>query len=213
MTPAPASRSPTVSLSRSTPPRVWAKVPVSGSASAMASSRSTGEISRREIGRKVVPSSRYACLRLASRVAEENSACCAPPGNGDSGQDSAGGERRSRAGVRARRAERSWSRRAHLHGRGSHEIPAEEPTLRCRDHRRQVGGAMEVSPKPTAGSARICSGLEKHLLVTFSSVAEPEIRSFLQENNVPYLVKPFEVADLISHARRLLQKAHAAASS
>jgi two-component system NtrC family sensor kinase len=57
------------------------------------------------------------------------------------------------------------------------------------------------------------SGLEKHLLVTFSSVAEPEVRNFLQEKNVPYLVKPFEVADLISHARRLLQKAQAAGAS
>jgi PAS domain S-box-containing protein len=55
-----------------------------------------------------------------------------------------------------------------------------------------------------------CAGLQKHILFTFSSVAEPEIRGFLQENNVPCLVKPFEVADLISHARRLLQKAQAA---
>jgi len=57
------------------------------------------------------------------------------------------------------------------------------------------------------------SGLEKHLLVTFSSVAETEMRNFLQENHVPYLVKPFEVADLISHARRLLHKAQAAGAS
>jgi PAS domain S-box-containing protein len=55
-------------------------------------------------------------------------------------------------------------------------------------------------------------GLEKHLLVTFASVAEPEVREFLQNNQVPYLVKPFEVGDLISHARRLLQKAGAAAA-
>jgi PAS domain S-box-containing protein len=56
-------------------------------------------------------------------------------------------------------------------------------------------------------------GMEKHLLFTFSSVAEPEVRSFLQEKNVPCLVKPFEVADLISHARRLMQKAQAAGAS
>ncbi|MFZ0801853.1 MAG: GAF domain-containing protein [Terriglobales bacterium] len=55
-------------------------------------------------------------------------------------------------------------------------------------------------------------GLEKHLLVTFASVAEPEVREFLQNNQVPYLVKPFEVGDLIAHARRLLQKAHAVAA-
>ncbi len=54
------------------------------------------------------------------------------------------------------------------------------------------------------------SGLEKHLMFTFSSVVEPEIRSFLHDNNVPYLVKPFEVGDLISQARRLLQKTRAA---
>jgi len=56
------------------------------------------------------------------------------------------------------------------------------------------------------------SGMEKHLLFTFSSVAEPEVRSFLQGKNVPCLVKPFEVADLISHARRLMQKAQAASA-
>jgi CheY-like chemotaxis protein len=55
-------------------------------------------------------------------------------------------------------------------------------------------------------------GLEKHLLVTFASVAEPEVRDFLQNNQVPYLVKPFEVGDLIGHARRLLQKVNAAAA-
>ena len=55
-------------------------------------------------------------------------------------------------------------------------------------------------------------GLEKHLLFTFSSVAEPEIRAFLHENNVPCLVKPFEVADLIAQARRLLQKTKAASA-
>ncbi len=57
------------------------------------------------------------------------------------------------------------------------------------------------------------SGLEKHLLVTFSSAAEPEVRDFLHENNIPYLVKPFEVADLISQARRLLQKTQAAGAN
>ena len=55
-----------------------------------------------------------------------------------------------------------------------------------------------------------CPTLEKHMLFTFSSVLEPEIRSCLQEKNLPYLVKPFEVADLIAQARRLSQKALAA---
>jgi two-component system NtrC family sensor kinase len=59
-----------------------------------------------------------------------------------------------------------------------------------------------------------CPGMENHLLFTFShSVEQGDERIFLQENNIPYLVKPFEVADLISQARKLLQKAHAAAAS
>jgi hypothetical protein len=55
--------------------------------------------------------------------------------------------------------------------------------------------------------------MEKHLLFTFSTVAEPDVRTFLLEKSVPCLVKPFEVADLISHARRLMQKAQAASAS
>jgi PAS domain S-box-containing protein len=56
-----------------------------------------------------------------------------------------------------------------------------------------------------------CPTMDGHILYTFSNGVEPpEGRSFLQENNVPYLVKPFEVADLIAQARKLLQKAHAA---
>ena len=60
--------------------------------------------------------------------------------------------------------------------------------------------------------AESCPGMEKRLLLTFSSVAEPETRTFLQENNVPYLAKPFEVADLIAQTRRLLQKTLAASA-
>jgi len=58
-----------------------------------------------------------------------------------------------------------------------------------------------------------CPGLEKHLLVTFSSAAELEIRNFLQQNNVPALLKPFEVADLIMQTRLLLQKSQAVGAS
>jgi PAS domain S-box-containing protein len=59
-----------------------------------------------------------------------------------------------------------------------------------------------------------CSEMEKHVLFTFSNgVEQGDERAFLQENDVPYLVKPFEVAELISQARRLLQKAKAAAGS
>jgi two-component system NtrC family sensor kinase len=55
--------------------------------------------------------------------------------------------------------------------------------------------------------------LAGHFLLTFSSLAEPEIRKFLEENNVPFLVKPFEIGDLISNVRRLLMKAQAAGAS
>jgi PAS domain S-box-containing protein len=60
-----------------------------------------------------------------------------------------------------------------------------------------------------------CPGLEGHVLFTFSNgidtdKTQADGRSFLQENNVPYLVKPFEVAELIAQTRRLLQKTQAA---
>jgi DNA-binding response OmpR family regulator len=59
-----------------------------------------------------------------------------------------------------------------------------------------------------------CSEMERHALFTFSNgVEQGDERAFLQENNVPYLVKPFEVAELISQARRLLQKTQAASAS
>ncbi len=59
-----------------------------------------------------------------------------------------------------------------------------------------------------------CPHMERHILFTFSNGIEQDAeRAFLQEKDIPYLVKPFEVGDLISHARRLLQKAQAAAAS
>ncbi len=56
-------------------------------------------------------------------------------------------------------------------------------------------------------------GMEKHVLFTFSSLNETELRTFLNDNSIQYLVKPFEVADLISSARRLLHKVQAAAAA
>src|SRR5271157_5956316 len=56
-----------------------------------------------------------------------------------------------------------------------------------------------------------CPGMADHVLFTFSNgVEQGNGRAFLQENSVPSLVKPFEVAELISQARSLLQKAQAA---
>lgn len=50
-------------------------------------------------------------------------------------------------------------------------------------------------------------GMEKKLLLTFSSVIDAETREFLQTQSLKSLAKPFEVADLISQVRSLLQKA------
>jgi len=50
----------------------------------------------------------------------------------------------------------------------------------------------------------------RHVLFTFSTVLDQETRAFLHDQNIPYLVKPFEVAELISQTRRLLSKAAAA---
>ena len=55
-----------------------------------------------------------------------------------------------------------------------------------------------------------CPGMEKRLLFTFSSMMESGTKDFLQANNISFLVKPFEVADLIVAARKLLQKTQAA---
>ena len=56
-----------------------------------------------------------------------------------------------------------------------------------------------------------CSGMEGHILYTFSNGMDPaDGRAYLQEQSIPYLVKPFEVAELISQARKLLQKSLAA---
>ncbi|MGA6984052.1 MAG: PAS domain S-box protein, partial [Candidatus Sulfotelmatobacter sp.] len=58
------------------------------------------------------------------------------------------------------------------------------------------------------------SGMEKHTLFTFSNgLEQSDERTFLRDNNVGYLVKPFEVAELISQARWLLHKARATAAS
>jgi PAS domain S-box-containing protein len=56
-----------------------------------------------------------------------------------------------------------------------------------------------------------CDGMDKHILYTFSNGMEPgDSRAYLQENSIPYLVKPFEVGELIAQARKLLQKAQGA---
>jgi two-component system NtrC family sensor kinase len=56
------------------------------------------------------------------------------------------------------------------------------------------------------------SAMLSHLLFTFSSL-DHEVQTFLDQNRIPYLVKPFDVADLIAASRKLLKKAQAAGSS
>jgi DNA-binding response OmpR family regulator len=56
-----------------------------------------------------------------------------------------------------------------------------------------------------------CPGMDAHVMFTYSNGPSDE-KAFLQENNIQYLVKPFEVAELITQARRLLQKSQAAAA-
>jgi len=55
--------------------------------------------------------------------------------------------------------------------------------------------------------------LAQKTLFTFSRVADPETKTYLEEKAVPSLVKPFEVYGLISSVRALMQKSHAAAAS
>ena len=55
-------------------------------------------------------------------------------------------------------------------------------------------------------------GAEKHVLFTFASIIDPETREFLESNQVPFLVKPFDVGDLIAATRKVMQKTHAASA-
>jgi PAS domain S-box-containing protein len=76
-----------------------------------------------------------------------------------------------------------------------------------------ISGRMPGSwspPEVYRWLAENCPGMEKRVLFTFSSVASPEVRDFLQQNNVLSLVKPFEIGDLLLQMRRLLYKTHAA---
>ncbi len=69
---------------------------------------------------------------------------------------------------------------------------------------RMPGGC--TAPEMYDWIAKNRPGLEKGLLLTFSTVTDAPTRSFLQEHGVPSLAKPFEVADLISQVRSLSQR-------
>jgi DNA-binding NtrC family response regulator len=57
-----------------------------------------------------------------------------------------------------------------------------------------------------------CPGLERRTMVTFSTEPQAEVKAFLIEHNIPFLVKPFEFGDVITQARRLLQKSQGASA-
>jgi PAS domain S-box-containing protein len=56
-------------------------------------------------------------------------------------------------------------------------------------------------------------GMQRHVLFTFANLIEPETQDFFKQNGLSCLAKPFEVADLISATRRVLQKAQAASTN
>ena len=49
-------------------------------------------------------------------------------------------------------------------------------------------------------------GLEKRVVLTLSNMTDAEVRSFVEENGVATITKPFEVSDLIAVARSAMQK-------
>ena len=75
-----------------------------------------------------------------------------------------------------------------------------------------MSGGMTVA-EVHAWLAQTRPGLERKILFTFTHVADAETREFLEKNNIPSLIKPFEIADLIAHTRTLLQRALAASTS
>jgi two-component system NtrC family sensor kinase len=54
-------------------------------------------------------------------------------------------------------------------------------------------------------------GMEKHILFTFATM-DSETREFLEKNKIAFLVKPFEVGELIAATRKIMQKTLAAAT-
>ncbi len=56
------------------------------------------------------------------------------------------------------------------------------------------------------------AGSQKHLLFTFA-VIDASTQIFLDEKGIQYLIKPFEMGDIIAATRRVLSKVHAASAS
>ena len=56
-------------------------------------------------------------------------------------------------------------------------------------------------------------GLERRLLLSVSDISDPDLRTFIRERGVRCIVKPFQVPDLLSMMRRMLQHRHVASAS
>jgi PAS domain S-box-containing protein len=54
-------------------------------------------------------------------------------------------------------------------------------------------------------------GLEERVILTLSNIDDLELRSVLKEREISYLIKPFEVAELIAAVRRVLERDRATA--
>jgi len=57
------------------------------------------------------------------------------------------------------------------------------------------------------------AGSQKHLLFTFSAIIDPSTQIFLEEKGIQYLIKPFEMGDIIAATRRVLSKVQVASAS
>ena len=71
---------------------------------------------------------------------------------------------------------------------------------------------LEAVPETCAWINEKWPDLSHHFLLTFSSLTESDVRRYLEDNRIPFLVKPFEVGDLIANVRKLLVKAQAASA-
>src|SRR5437588_6339286 len=56
------------------------------------------------------------------------------------------------------------------------------------------------------------AGSQKHLLFTFAAVIDPSTQIFLDEKGIQYLIKPFEMRDIIAATRRVLSKVRVASA-
>ena len=56
-------------------------------------------------------------------------------------------------------------------------------------------------------------GTEKSIVFTISDIRNSDVNVFCQQEHVPFIIKPFQVADLITAARSLLSRPEQAAAN